>query len=107
LAQSGLSETSTRLSAFGAKRTCRHLGWRIARAQLTLSRHTPNPNPAAQQSCATLSVGSKGAQLKCREFITFVGSRYTQAARGLVMIDLARPSWTVWLSPVKHTYDQF
>jgi len=38
MAQSGLSETSTRLSAFGMKRTCRELGRQIDRSQMTRSR---------------------------------------------------------------------
>jgi hypothetical protein len=39
MAQSELSAMPASLSAFGAKRTCRHLGWRIARAPLTLTGH--------------------------------------------------------------------
>jgi hypothetical protein len=37
LAQSGLSETSARLSAFGAKQTCRHRGPHIQRSLMTRS----------------------------------------------------------------------
>jgi len=48
--QGGLGESSARLSAFGARRTCGGSGGRIARSQLTHSGHKPGLNSAEQQS---------------------------------------------------------
>jgi hypothetical protein len=49
LAQSGHTETICRLSAFGAKRTCRDRGWHIDPTRLTHSGHRPDQNSALQQ----------------------------------------------------------
>ena len=58
-------ETSTRLSAFGAKRTCGDRGWRIDRARMTHSGHRPDRNPAVQQTFAgpAPSLGTAGGRL--------------------------------------------
>jgi hypothetical protein len=65
LALSGLSEASSRLSAFGVKRTCRDRGRHIRRPSLTHSGHRPDRNPAVQQTFAgrAPSLGTAGGSL--------------------------------------------
>jgi hypothetical protein len=50
MAQSGHLDASSRMSAFGAKRTGGGSGWRIARSQLTQSGHRPDGNSVVQRS---------------------------------------------------------
>src|SRR5262245_6626581 len=81
MARDGRIEASSRMCAFGAKRTCREGRKRLGLTQMTHLRHRSDRNPAAQQAPAVAEVcypfGWKHGRyrvVKRREFIALVGA---------------------------------